>query len=202
MSGFDEISLIVGLGNPGKKYADTRHNAGWWFIEHLTAQFQFALKPEARFQGLFGEFRFEQRVIRVLAPTTFMNHSGRSVVSCASYYKIKPNQIMVIHDEIDLIPGDCRIKFKGGHGGHNGLRDICKSLDTADFVRLRLGVGHPKSASMVINYVLSKPSSSELAQINWSIDRSMKVMELLLSGELERAIHQLHTKDQTLVESN
>ncbi len=202
MTDSNEISLIVGLGNPGKKYADTRHNVGWWFLEQLTAQYQFSLKPETRFQGLYGEFRLEERIIRVLAPTTFMNHSGRSVVSCASYYKIDPNQILVIHDEIDLSPGACRLKYKGGHGGHNGIRDICKSLDTADFVRLRLGVGHPKSAAMVIDHVLSKPNSSDLALINQSMNRSMTVMGLLFSGELERAMHQLHTKDQALVESD
>ena len=138
VSGFREISLIVGLGNPGNKYADTRHNAGWWFLDQLVNEYPFALKPETRFEGFFSEFRFDHRVIRILAPTTFMNHSGRSVASCTSYFRIESSQILVVHDEIDLEPGVCRLKFGGGHGGHNGLRDIGKSLGTTDFVRLRI----------------------------------------------------------------
>lgn len=202
MSGFREISLIVGLGNPGKKYADTRHNVGWWFLDRLGSEYHFDLKPETRFQGLFSEFLFEQRVIRVLAPTTFMNNSGRSVAPCASYFRIEPNQILVVHDEIDLAPGICRLKFGGGHGGHNGLRDLGKSLDAADFLRLRIGVGHPQSASLVTNHVLSNPGVRNLALINRSMDQSMQVMNLVISGELERAMHHLHTRDQGHLESS
>jgi len=195
VSRFSKISLVVGLGNPGSKYADTRHNVGWWFLERLTNDFQFDLKPETRFQGFFGEFRIDQRVIRVLAPTTFMNHSGRSVAPCVSYFKIDPKQILVIHDELDLEPGDCRLKFGGGHGGHNGILDIRKSLDTSDFLRLRLGIGHPKSASMVTRHVLSRPNMPDFELIHRSMDRAMKIMDLVMLGEIERAMHRLHTKD-------
>ena len=196
MGGFSEISLIVGLGNPGSKYADTRHNVGWWFLDQLVNEYPFDLKPETRFQGWFSEFRHGQRVIRVLAPTTFMNHSGRSVAPCASYFRVEAGQILVVHDEIDLEPGVCRLKFGGGHGGHNGLRDIGKSLDTTDFTRLRIGVGHPKSASMAANYVLSRPGTHDLALINQSMNEAMQVMGLVISGELERAMHHLHTRDR------
>ena len=193
-----EISLIVGLGNPGNKYTDTRHNAGWWFLERPVSEYHFDLKPEMRFQGLFSEFRIDQRVIRVLAPTTFMNHSGRSVAPCASYFRIESKQILVVHDEIDLEPGVCRLKFGGGHGGHNGLRDIGKSLDTADFVRLRIGVGHPQYASLVTSHVLSRPDTHDLASINRSMEQAIQVMNLVISGQLERAMHQLHTVDPSL----
>ncbi|MYB34821.1 MAG: aminoacyl-tRNA hydrolase, partial [Gammaproteobacteria bacterium] len=170
-------------------------------LDQLVNEYPFALKPETRFEGFFSEFRFDHRVIRILAPTTFMNHSGRSVASCTSYFRIESSQILVVHDEIDLEPGVCRLKFGGGHGGHNGLRDIGKSLGTTDFVRLRIGVGHPDSASMVTSHVLSRPDTHDLACIRRSMDQAMQIMSLVISGELERAMHHLHTKDRGRPES-
>lgn len=197
MNEIQKVSLVVGLGNPGRQYTDTRHNAGRRFVERLAETFEFSLQPQSRFRADFGEFRLDQRVVRILAPTTFMNHSGRSVAPCAAYFKIAPDQILVVHDELDLEPGNCRLKFGGGHGGHNGLADIKKSLGTPDFIRLRIGIGHPGSAKRVTGYVLSRPDASDSALINKSMDKAMQVMQRVFAGQLEQAMHQLHTKDLT-----
>ena len=154
------IKLIVGLGNPGDKYTATRHNAGFWFIDALAAQTNSKLVMDAKMFGVVGKLSPYQD-IWLLMPTTFMNASGKAVAAVANYYKIKPAEILVAHDELDLPTGTAKLKFGGGHGGHNGLRDIHAALGTADYWRLRLGIDHPGDKSEVVNYVLKAPTRAE-----------------------------------------
>lgn len=195
-----DIALIAGIGNPGAQYAETRHNAGWWFLDRLVGRFEFELSPEKRFKGYFGEFRWEGKRIRVIAPSVFMNRSGETIAPCAAYYRIDPSRILIAHDELDLDPGDARLKVGGGHGGHNGLRDIGMRLGSLDFPRLRIGIGHPNSSGQVTGYVLSRPPAAERLLIDRAIDKAMDTLLLVLSGEMERAMHLLHTKDGTALQ--
>jgi len=187
------IQLIVGLGNPGPQYAATRHNAGFWFIEELARQSGASLRAETKFHGLVGNASIQGQSCLLLQPTTFMNHSGLAVSHVANYYKIKPEAILVAHDELDLLCGDIKLKLGGGHAGHNGLRDIAQALKSQNFARLRLGIGHPGHKDKVLNYVLGQASSSERDKIEAAIDKSLAVLPKVLSGAWEQAMQELHS---------
>jgi peptidyl-tRNA hydrolase, PTH1 family len=189
------IKLIVGLGNPGDKYAATRHNAGFWFIDAIAAQNNIKLAIEAK---MFGEVAKLNRDSWLLKPTTFMNGSGKAVAALANYYKINPNEILVAHDELDLPPGTIKLKLGGGRSG-NGIKDVIAALGTQDFWRLRIGIGHPgaslpNKAEEVINYVLKAPTKLEMDALQASIYAGASVVPFLLKGEFESAMLKLHTK--------
>ncbi|MEI8361710.1 MAG: aminoacyl-tRNA hydrolase [Betaproteobacteria bacterium] len=186
------IKLLVGLGNPGDKYQATRHNAGFWWIDQLAALTNSKLVMDAKFLGLAGKHFGTDTWL--LKPTTFMNASGKAVAALANYYKILPEQILVVHDELDLPPNAVKLKKGGGHGGHNGLKDIAAALGTADFWRLRLGIGHPGDRKEVINFVLKAPSKDEKMAINQCIDNSIQIVPHLLNGDFDTAMLKLHTK--------
>src|SRR5690606_6171458 len=188
------ISLIVGLGNPGPQYRYTRHNAGALFLEALCRAEGAELRPEAKFLGESGRVTLNGHEVRLLFPTTFMNRSGGSVAAMANYYKIPPSRILVAYDELDLPAGTPRLKTGGGHGGHNGMRDIISALGTADFHRLRLGIGHPGDSSKVLNFVLGEPSRREAELLEDAIARSLAVLPLLVEGKFQIAMNKLHTK--------
>jgi peptidyl-tRNA hydrolase, PTH1 family len=192
------IKLIVGLGNPGDKYSATRHNAGFWFVDAIAAQSNSKLALDAKMFGFTGKFDSDKWLLK---PTTFMNGSGKAVVALANYYKILPSEVLVAHDELDLPAGGVKLKFGGGHGGHNGLRDIHAALGTADYWRLRLGISHPGPSSPnkvneVINYVLKAPTRAENDALQASIHAACGVVDLLLKGEFEGAMQKLHTKNE------
>ncbi|MDX1915717.1 MAG: aminoacyl-tRNA hydrolase [Methylophilus sp.] len=187
------IKLFVGLGNPGDQYASMRHNAGFWWVDLIASQTKSQLSLDAKMFGIVGKLSPHQDKW-LLKPNTFMNASGKSVAGLANYYKIKPDEILVIHDELDLPAGQIKLKFGGGHGGHNGLRDIHAALGTPDYWRLRIGIGHPGDKNAVVNYVLKAPTKDEQQAIDDSIYESTKVLDLLLKGEFEGAMLKLHTK--------
>lgn len=187
------IRLLVGLGNPGAQYEDTRHNAGFWWIDQICAQTSSKTSLEAKFFGHSGRLNGHADTW-LLKPTTFMNASGRAVAALARFYKIEPEAVLVIHDELDLPPGTARLKQGGGHGGHNGLKDIAAQLGTPNFWRLRLGVGHPGERSEVVNYVLHAPMREEMQQIESAMDASALLLPQLLDGKFEAAMLKLHTK--------
>jgi PTH1 family peptidyl-tRNA hydrolase len=189
------ISLIVGLGNPGQQYRFTRHNAGAMFLETLCADYRADLKAEAKFFGYSAKLAIAGQDIRVLLPSTYMNQSGQAVAAIVQYFKIDPLEILVAYDELDLPVGTIRLKKGGGHGGHNGIRDIIKAIGTQDFNRLRIGIGHPGSASQVSNYVLSEPSKSDAELIQSNIDQAVGITPLLVQGEFQQAMKLLHTKE-------
>ena len=189
----DSIKLLVGLGNPGDKYEATRHNAGFWWIDQVAASTKSKLALDSKLFGVVGKLNSSNDVW-LLKPTTFMNASGKAVAALANYYKITPAQILVIHDELDLPPETAKLKKGGGHGGHNGLKDIAAALGTPDFWRLRLGIGHPGDRNEVINFVLKAPLKDELSAINRCIDDSVNILPQLLSGDFENAMLKLHTK--------
>ncbi len=188
------IALIAGLGNPGQQYQYNRHNAGAIFLSALCLQGRTELKADKKFQGLAGSVKISGSEVRLLFPTTYMNHSGRAVAALASYYKIAPQQILVAYDELDLPLGTTRLKSGGGHGGHNGIRDIIASLGTPDFLRLRIGIGHPGSADKVLGHVLGDFSRTETGVLEQQIDKALAVLPLLVEGKTEFAMQQLHTK--------
>lgn len=199
----DPIKLFVGLGNPGDKYEATRHNAGFWWIDQLAASTGSKLALEPKFFGIAGKLNISKLSsskfglttdIWLIKPTTFMNGSGKAVAAIANYYKILPSQILVIHDELDLPPETVKLKKSGGHGGHNGLKDIATVLGTPDFWRLRLGIGHPGDRNEVVNFVLKVPLKDEQNAINLCIDKSLEIVLQLLSGDFESAMLKLHTK--------
>ena len=186
------IQLIAGLGNPGRDYEDTRHNAGAWFVEELARQSGVSLSSESRFNGRTARVRIGSNDVRLLIPSTFMNLSGQSVGTMINFFKIPLNEILVVHDELDIDPGTARLKTGGGIGGHNGLRDIIKSQgNQKDFHRLRIGIGHPGHASKVSGYVLSKPSSDDRERILASIDEALRVLPDVISGNMATAINWL-----------
>lgn len=188
------IKLVVGLGNPGSQYRDTRHNAGADFVEALARASGANLQDESRFYGMTGRIQFASHDLRLLVPTTFMNGSGQAVAAMSSFFKIDPEEILIAHDELDVPAGSARFKQGGGHGGHNGLRDIVPALGkNAGFHRLRIGIGHPGHASKVSGYVLSKPSSSDRALIDASIDEAIAALPLLLDGDATKAMTRLHS---------
>ena len=186
------IELIVGLGNPGPAYAQTRHNAGAWFVQQLAASLNVNLKAEKKFAGFCANLEAHGRTYRLLIPATFMNLSGQSVSALVNFYKIPPQAILVAHDELDFPPGIVRIKYAGGHGGHKGISDIIRHLNTPNFYRLRLGIGHPGDRSQVSNYVLNCPPASEMASIKNSIDQVITISDDLLQGKIGNATQHLH----------
>ena len=182
------ISLIVGLGNPGKEYAQTRHNAGFWFVEQIADRYNIPLKTDPKFHGLSGRGNIEGHDVRLLLPSTFMNRSGQSVVPFAKFYQISPESILIAHDELDMNPGVIRLKSGGGHGGHNGLKDIVPHIG-ANFHRLRIGIGHPGAKELVSGHVLSKAPSSEQTLIDDAIHHALSRLSLLLDGEIQQAMN-------------
>ncbi|MFW8566688.1 aminoacyl-tRNA hydrolase [Orrella sp. 11846] len=189
------IRLIVGLGNPGPDYAQTRHNAGFWAVDRWADRLGASLQPNKNFFGEAGSARHRGQAIWLLKPQTFMNRSGQSVSALAKFYKFKPEEILVIHDELDLLPGQVRLKFGGGHAGHNGLRDIQSALGGPGFWRLRLGIGHPRSLGLqqnVVDFVLHRPRQRELEALLKAIDRSEQVIDRILDSEMEKAMSELH----------
>jgi PTH1 family peptidyl-tRNA hydrolase len=188
------MKLIVGLGNPGKEYIDTRHNAGFQYVDRLAEILRATLKPEARFQGLCAQIRQKDMDLWLLEPQTYMNRSGQSVAPLCQFYKIQTDEIIVIHDELDLPPGIAKLKKGGGLGGHNGLKDIAARLGTQDFWRLRIGIGHPGDRNAVAGYVLHPPKKEEAPLIAEAIERGLEVWPLLVQGAYEAAMLKLHTK--------
>jgi PTH1 family peptidyl-tRNA hydrolase len=187
------LQLLVGLGNPGAKYSATRHNAGFWFVDEIARQAGGLFRSESKFHGEVCRVSINDQSVWLLKPNTFMNRSGQSVAALARFYKIPVEAILIAHDELDLPAGLARWKFAGGHGGHNGLRDIMAHL-SKDYWRLRLGIDHPGDRSQVVNYVLSKPSYDEQIDISTAIDEAADSLDLILQGESQRAMNQLHCK--------
>jgi peptidyl-tRNA hydrolase, PTH1 family len=188
------IKLLVGLGNPGPEYQDTRHNAGATLLEAFARRHRIALTPESKFSGLTGRAELAGQDVRLLIPTTYMNLSGQAVAPMAGFFKIPPEEILVIHDEIDLPPGTARLKQGGGAGGNNGLKDIIRALgNNTTFKRLRIGVGHPGSAPQVTAYVLGKAPANEQCLIDDSIELALDVLPLAIGGEWDKAVRELHT---------
>ena len=185
------ISLIVGLGNPGKEYAQTRHNAGFWFVERLAEQYGISLKTDPKFYGISGRGNIEGQDVRLLLPTTFMNASGKSVVPFAKFYQVAPEAMLIAHDELDMNPGIIRLKTGGGHGGHNGLRDIVPHTGP-NFHRLRIGIGHPGSKERVSGHVLSKAPSSEQTLMDDAIAHALSRIKLLVNGDIQQAMNQIN----------
>lgn len=188
------VKLIVGLGNPGPQYDSNRHNAGVIFLHQLCKSYGGALRGESKFFGEFGTITIAGQDIKLLFPTTFMNNSGKSVAAVCKFYKIQPQEILVAYDEIDFEVGVTRLKLGGGHGGHNGIRDIINALaGNKDFYRLRIGVGHPGHKSLVSNYVLSDPSRSDADKIMADIADAIRVLPKVVAGNWEEAMQDLHT---------
>jgi peptidyl-tRNA hydrolase, PTH1 family len=188
------IKLIVGLGNPGSEYRGTRHNAGADFVEQLARQCATTLQAESKFYGMAGRLNLSGHDLRLLIPTTFMNRSGKAVAAMAQFFKIAPGEILVAHDELDIPPGTARFKRGGGHGGHNGLRDIVPALaNNKDFYRLRIGIGHPGHASRVTGYVLGAPSQVDRTRIDAAIDEAIASLPMLLDGDDTKAMTRLHS---------
>lgn len=187
------IKLIVGLGNPSKEYEQTRHNAGFWFIDELAWQWKVSLKEDKKYFGEVARVSRAEGDVWLLKPLTFMNLSGKAVGALAQFYKIKPEEILVVHDELDIPCGRIRLKRGGGNGGHNGLKDIQAKLGTADFYRLRLGIDHPGDKALVSAYVLNKPSAEDKQKIEEAIGKSLQGLPLIMEGKWEEATRFLHS---------
>jgi len=188
------IRLVVGLGNPGKEYERTRHNAGFWLLERYARQAGVALRKDGKYQALVG--RLPDNGAWLVLPQSFMNASGRAVQMLAGFFKIAPAEILVVHDELDFSPGTAKMKQGGGIAGHNGLRDISQRLGSHDYWRLRLGIGHPGDKGAVVDYVLQKPSAGERAEIDEAIVRSIEILPLCLAGDLQGAMQKLHSVEK------
>lgn len=188
------IRLLVGLGNPGTEYEATRHNAGFWFVDEVARRCKAALVPERGYFGLAARATTPVGPVWLLEPMTYMNLSGKSVAALARFYKIAPEEILVAHDELDVLPGQVKLKRGGSHAGHNGLKDIQAQLGSADFWRLRLGIGHPGVKAEVVNYVLRKPPLAERQAIDDAIALSLKALDDLLASRMEQAMRTLHVK--------
>ena len=186
------IRLIAGLGNPGAEYADTRHNAGFRFLERVCARQGLGLRNEARFAGLAAKAVIANSEVWLLAPQTFMNNSGDAVAKLAHFYKIPPAEILAVHDELDLAPGIVRVKIGGGSGGHNGVSDIVQRLGSPDFARLRLGIGHPGTSAQVVGYVLKRAPAAEAALTDAAIDAALDYLDDMVRGELPKVMNALH----------
>lgn len=187
------IKLFVGLGNPGPDYEATRHNAGFWWIDALARELKVNLVPERSYYGLAGRTSVNGQSVWLLQPQTFMNLSGKSVASLARFFKIQPEEILVVHDELDLPPGQVKLKRGGSHAGHNGLRDIHAQLGSPDYWRLRIGIGHPGEKSEVANWVLKKPAPDQRTLIEDSIAHSLKAHTAMLTGDMDKATLLVHT---------
>jgi len=190
------IQLIAGLSNPGKEYEATRHNAGAWFVALLAELSNTALRRESKFRARYASATFHQQSCHLLIPTTFMNLSGQAVAACMHYHKITPHTLLVAHDDIDLPVGCVRLKYDGGDGGHNGLKDVIQHLNTKQFYRLRIGVGHPGPGKKeeVSDYVLHPPSKADRKKIDDSLQQALTVLPLILDGEMAQAMQMLHTE--------
>ncbi|WP_404296689.1 aminoacyl-tRNA hydrolase [Halomonas sp.] len=189
-----QVRAIIGLGNPGADYEATRHNAGAWLVEAVARRTGGELRPDRKFLGLYARVQFEGQAIHLLNPTTFMNRSGGAVSALCQFYKIAPDELMVAHDELDLAPGTARFKTGGGHGGHNGLRDIISALgNEPGYHRLRIGIGHPGDAKQVTHYVLGRPGKTEHAAIEDAIDECLATLPLALCGDWAKAMNRLHS---------
>jgi PTH1 family peptidyl-tRNA hydrolase len=184
--------VVVGLGNPGREYEKTRHNAGFWFCERLAARLGIALAPESRFRAHVGRMRTPD--VWILLPQTFMNRSGEAVGAFSRFHRIAPAEILVVHDELDLVPGQLRLKFGGGTGGHNGLKDISAHLGTQDYWRLRIGIGHPGDRGAVVNYVLDAPRRDEQIEIDQAIERALDAWPLIARGDWNAAMRHVNAK--------
>ena len=193
MSSDGSIKLVAGLGNPGSQYAATRHNVGYWLIDELVRKYSAHFKRESKFKGEVAKIYVAGHDVWLLKPDTFMNLSGQSVSALARFYKIQPEEVLVIHDELDLDPGVVRLKSGGGHGGHNGLRDVSEKMGKS-YQRIRLGVGHPGNKNQVSDYVLKKPSQDDRISIERAIDDALDVFELIVAGDSQKAMNELHSK--------
>lgn len=187
------IALIVGLGNPGPKYAKTRHNVGAWFVEQLAAAHQQSLRPEAKLKSQLATITSDDHVCRLAIPTTYMNNSGEAVLALAQFYKIPPEHILIAHDDLDFPAGVVRLKQGGGTGGHNGLNDIVTHLSNKNFWRLRVGIGHPGHRDDVLEYVLHAPSKTDHKAILTALAQGREILPLLIAGKMQAAMQQLHT---------
>ena len=187
------IKLLVGLGNPGPDYDATRHNAGFWFVDGAARALKTSLAMDRSYHGLVARTTFADQTVWLLEPQTFMNLSGKSVAALARFFKINPDEILVVHDELDLPPGEAKLKFGGSHAGHNGLRDIHAQLGTSDYWRLRLGVGHPGVKSEVVHWVLKKPTLDHRIAIDQCIARALTALPALLAGDMNKAMLLIHT---------
>lgn len=188
-----EIKLIVGLANPGAKYEETRHNAGEWLVNEIARMYNVSLKEDAKYFGKVAKINTTQGEVRLLVPTTFMNLSGKAVGALANFFRIKPEEILVAHDELDLPPGSVKLKQGGGHGGHNGLKDIIAALgNNKEFYRVRIGIGHPGHKDLVAGYVLGKPAPQEKELINAVVDESCRCVEILLKDGVTKAMNRLN----------
>jgi PTH1 family peptidyl-tRNA hydrolase len=188
------LKLLVGLGNPGAEYEDTRHNAGFAWIEAAARELRAPLRPEGGYFGVTGRSAQPGGPVWLLMPMTYMNLSGKSVSALARFFKIAPEEILVVHDELDLAPGEMKLKQGGGNGGHNGLKDIQAQLGSADFWRLRLGIGHPGHKDAVAGYVLRRAPAAEREALQDCIDKSLQALPLLLGGSMDRALQKIHAK--------
>jgi peptidyl-tRNA hydrolase, PTH1 family len=191
----DAISLIVGLGNPGQQYQQSRHNAGALFLTHLCETAKVELRPNSKLFGHSGSIKVAGQEIRLLFPTTYMNNSGQAVAAIVQYYKISPAQILIAHDDLDLPVGTTRLKMGGGHGGHNGIRDVIKALETADFLRLRLGIARPGESSQVLDHVLGEFSRQDALVLADEFIKASAILPMLVAGKVQIAMNQLHTKN-------
>ncbi len=187
------IKVIVGLGNPGADYSRTRHNAGFWFIDALAEKHQVRWGIEKKLQAETAKVNIAGQAVQLVKPTTFMNHSGRSIIAALNYWKIEPESCLIAHDELDLNPGVARLKFDGGHGGQNGLRDTIAMLGHGKFHRLRIGIGHPGHKDLVTSWVLGRASKDDTAAIEWAIMSAIAVVPFLLEARYSDAMKQLHT---------
>ncbi|MED5622253.1 aminoacyl-tRNA hydrolase [Ideonella sp. BN130291] len=188
------IRLLVGLGNPGPEYDATRHNAGFWWVDEVARKLGATLLPDRGYHGLVARVNRPDGPVWLLEPQTYMNLSGKSVAALARFFKIAPEEVLVVHDELDLLPGQMKLKLGGSHAGHNGLKDIHAQLGSPDYWRLRLGIGHPGVKAEVINYVLRKPPLAERELIDKAIDRSLEALDLVLAGDMEKAMMKIHAK--------
>ena len=188
------IDMIVGLGNPGSEYADTRHNAGFWFVDEIVRKFGGNFKSEKKFHGEVARSTIDGQQVWLLKPDTYMNLSGQSVLALMQFYKIDLQSILVVHDDLDLPTGEARLKSGGGHGGHNGLRDIISRCGGNGFQRLRLGIGHPGHKDKVTGHVLKKASNDDRVAIENAIDNALQVLPQCVNGDLQKAMQALHTK--------
>ncbi len=188
------LRLIAGLGNPGAEYLQARHNVGFWFVDALARAAGAQFRADSKLHGELCIVDIGHTQVRLFKPTTFMNHSGRALAAILGYFRAEPDECLIVHDDLDLAPGDVRLKFDGGHGGQNGLRDIIKALGVSGFHRLRLGIGHPGDRSQVTPWVLGRPSSSDEDAILNAMTRAYEVLPLAVAGQFSEAMKQLHTK--------
>ena len=187
------IQLIIGLGNPGDKYSKTRHNAGFWFIDALAEKYGASFKTETKFSGEIAKATIDGQAVWLLKPTTFMNRSGLAAHQITQFYKIPTENVLVAYDELDLSAGTARLKQSGGHGGHNGLRDLHAQI-TKEYLRLRLGISHPGDSKKVVDYVLSRPNQNDEIAITNAIDKSLAVISQIIAGDIQKAMNSLHTE--------